>query len=187
MAFTDDVDMDMEESGEEGPPPEEGNNRTFLIVVIGGVILIVITLACMIGYLMTRGNQNRAQRLTQAAEVNAQNTEVALAISQTAVAQAWTPTPTKTSIPNTPTITSTPVVAMPTNTSTPLIQLSPTQDPRTATVAALLTSTPATPTSTALPSTGFAEDIRMMGLLVMAGVLVLVIFLARRLRASGAP
>ncbi len=79
---------------------------------------------------------------------------------------------------------STPVLA-PTN--TPVLN-EPTEDPRTATVAALLTMQAAgttTPTATALPDTGFADDVGIPGLFGLAGALLLVIILARRLRTVG--
>jgi len=41
-----------------------------------------------------------------------------------------------------------------------------------------------TGTTTALPQTGFAEDVGLPGLLGAAAILLLVIFLARRLRLS---
>jgi LPXTG-motif cell wall-anchored protein len=59
----------------------------------------------------------------------------------------------------------------------------------TATVAALLTQAAAgkftpTPTSSALPTTGFAEDVGVPGLFGIALVMILLIFLARRLRTA---
>jgi LPXTG-motif cell wall-anchored protein len=62
-----------------------------------------------------------------------------------------------------------------------------TLDPRTATVAALFTQAastgiPRTATVTALPATGFADEAGVPGLLGLALVLIVVIFLARRLR-----
>jgi LPXTG-motif cell wall-anchored protein len=50
---------------------------------------------------------------------------------------------------------------------------------------AILTVT-ATPTTTALPDTGFADDVGVPALLGMAGLLILVIFVARRLREATA-
>ena len=49
----------------------------------------------------------------------------------------------------------------------------------------LLTQT-STPTVTALADTGFADDVGAPTLIAMAGLLVLVIFIARRLRANTA-
>jgi LPXTG-motif cell wall-anchored protein len=64
-------------------------------------------------------------------------------------------------------------------------------DPRTATVSALLTQAAqakltgtSLPTSTALPKTGFAEDLGIPSLLGLTVLLLAVIFVVRRLRAS---
>jgi hypothetical protein len=42
-----------------------------------------------------------------------------------------------------------------------------------------------TPTATALPDTGFADDVGIPGLFALAGALLLVIIFARRLRTVG--
>jgi Kef-type K+ transport system membrane component KefB len=190
MAFTDDADLEMDDDlpeYDEGPPPEESNNRTFLIILLVGVAAIVLTLVCMIAFFLTRGSQSRNERETQIAAINAQNTAVAQAISQTAVAQAWTPTPSITPLPSTATLTPTSVIALPTSTATSP-QQSATVDPRTATVEALLTQSASgalgTPTPTGLPDTGFMDNVGATGLIAAAAVLVLVIILARRLRAT---
>jgi LPXTG-motif cell wall-anchored protein len=65
---------------------------------------------------------------------------------------------------------------------------SPTAD-RTATVAFLLTEAAVgrltiTPTASGLPSTGFADDMGVPGLVGLALVLIVVVFLARRLRTA---
>jgi hypothetical protein len=70
-----------------------------------------------------------------------------------------------------------------------LTQLASAQNPATATIAAgftqlALSTQTVIATSTALPNTGFADDIGAPGLLLMALALVVVIFLVRRLRAS---
>ena len=106
-------------------------------------------------------------------------------------------TPTITASPE-PTNTNTPV---PTNTSTPV--LAPTNTPEeadgefdpeaTETVAALLTQQAAAaggdgatpvPTATALPDTGFADEFGVPGLILIAGVLLVIIILSRRLRTT---
>ncbi len=193
MAFTDDADFDLDDDlpayeDDDAPQPEESNNRTFLIILLVGIAAIVLTLICMIGFLVTRGNQTRAERETQIAEINAQNTQVAQAVTQTAIAQAWTPTPTVTPLPVTATLTPTSVVALPTNSPTSAEQ-SPTVDPRTATVAALLTQSAGgalgTPTPTGLPDTGFMDNAGVTGLIAAAVILLVVIILARRLRTVG--
>jgi LPXTG-motif cell wall-anchored protein len=178
-----DVDLEMEEE----ELPEEGNNRTFLLVagILGAVLLL--SLICIAVYAMVYVPRSRSQRETQVAEINAQNTEVAAISAMTIEAQQWTATPSITPEPNTPTVTNTPVVAP---SETPALD-QPTVDPRTATVAALLTQqapgfTPgaATPTVTELPDTGFVDDVGIPGMLGMALALIVVVFLARRIRTA---
>jgi LPXTG-motif cell wall-anchored protein len=185
MAF-DNIDPDV--NFDETPQPAEPSNRPFLIVagILGAFTLIA--LACIAVYALYYVPQQRATQSTQVAEVNAQNTQVAEAILQTSIAEAFTSTPTVTSTPL-PAIampTKTPVVVIPTNT------LAPTQDARTATVAALLTQAAvfqltANPsvTATALPSTGFADQVGVPGMIGAAIMLLVVIFLSRRLRTAG--
>jgi len=152
---------------EEGRPPEESSNRTFIIVasILGGLTLLI--LVCIAIYAFVISPRQRASREQEIAERNAQNTQIALAITQTSEAIAaqaeFTDTPTVTPIPSTPTRTPTPVLAVPTNTT------AATADPRTATVAALLTQ---------------ADEVGIPGLLGIAILLIAVIFLARRLRIS---
>lgn len=187
MAFEDmnDIEPDVEEAG---PPPEETSNRPFLIVagILGGIMLL--SLLCMAAFAFMRlpGLQN--SKATENALAIEQSTAMAISVRQTADAQvqppAATPTtePTATEAPPTPTL----VVAQPaTNTPT----ASP--DPRTATVAALLTqaaiagqTTPTVVHPTALPDSGFADDVGIPGLFAMALLLVGVIFFARRMRTA---
>ncbi|UCH59658.1 MAG: LPXTG cell wall anchor domain-containing protein [Anaerolineales bacterium] len=176
---TEGMDFDVEES----TPPEESSNRTFIIVagILGGITLLA--LICIAVYAFVFLPRQRADREREIAERNAQNTQIALAITQTSAAAAFTDTPTVTPVPNTPTPTRTPVIAIPTNTTVASV------DPRTATVSALLTQAAQVtqtvmPTSTALPDTGFADDVGIPGLLGMAVLLIAIIILARRLRVA---
>jgi cytoskeletal protein RodZ len=183
------MDTEFEPGSEEaGPPPEESSNRPFLMVagILGGIMLL--SLIAIVAFALARpllsGGSNRQ---TQAAEINLQNTEVARAVSLTEVAVAALATPSPTQPPPTATLapTNTLVVAQQV-TNTPL----PTTDPRTATVAALLTQaadaqkTEPAATPTQLPTTGFADDVGAPGLLALAALLVVVIFLSRRLRTA---
>ncbi|MFN2152968.1 MAG: hypothetical protein ACK2T5_15290 [Anaerolineales bacterium] len=181
--FEDDV-----EDVEGGDAPEGGgDNRTFWIVagIIGAVL--VLALVCMVVYAMVFMPQRRDAQSTQAAQINIQNTSVAEAAAMTAQAQAWTWTPTVTNTPAPVTVTAspTPVLAP---TDTPAGAAAATQDPRTATVSALLTQQAGglttTPTATQLPNTGFADDVGIPGMIALAAALVVVIFLARRLRTA---
>ncbi len=177
----DDIDLELDDE----IPPEEAGNRTFLLVagIIGGIL--ILSMICIAGYAMIFVPKAKSQRSTQVAQINAQNTEVALASNMTAQARAWTSTPTITPIPATATPSQTPVLA-PTHTP---VALQPTSDPRTATVAALLTMqaggvSTGTPIPTALPDTGFMDNVGAPGLLGMAIALILVVLLARRLRLA---
>jgi LPXTG-motif cell wall-anchored protein len=182
MAYEDtNMDLGPEEPDEGVPPPEDSGNRTFFIVagIIGGIMLLA--LICLALYALVLAPRQRSQQAAQVATVNAQNTQVAMAAEKTALAGKWTATPTVTPVMPTATTTPTPVVA-PTQAGSPTVD-------RTATVAALLTEAAAgklTATSTAsgLPDTGFAEDVGLPILVGLAFVLIVIIFLARRLRAT---
>jgi hypothetical protein len=188
--FDDDFEDSFEGSLEDFEDPdiseEEGDdNRTFWLVAgILGAILI-LALVCMVIYGLVWLPGQRASRETEAAAIEATNISMQEAADATAEAAAWTPTPTitETPAPVTPTASNTPVV-QPTDTpSGPTV----TTDPRTATVSALLTQqagTGITPTPTGLPDSGFADDVGIPGMLALAAALVVVIFLARRLRTS---
>ena len=181
-------DLDFEEmDSEETITTSRGSNRTFLVVagILGAILLIALLAIAAYAVLVLPGRDTGQQ--TQVAAINATNTAVAEEAQLTAIAKQITLTPTFTAT-STPTETSTPI---PTNTATPVLAPTNTPDPATQTVAALLTQqagggadeTPV-PTATALPGTGFADDFGVPGLLLIAGVLMVVIILSRRLRAS---
>lgn len=185
MSF-DDSNFD---DGDEAPLPEESNNnRTFLVAVgiLGGIILISI--ACLVGvYLFGSRGSNAAQ---QAAAANATLTAQAAnsfindaltATFQASILPTTTATPQATAVVNVATVTETPDSALALGAGTPAAA--------TATVAAALTLAAAAqltvvPTTTALPNTGFLDDMGVPGLLVMALAFVIVILLARRLRIA---
>ncbi|MGB9640070.1 MAG: LPXTG cell wall anchor domain-containing protein [Anaerolineales bacterium] len=185
MAFE---DLDLNEDLEAAPPPEGRSNRTFIIVALGLIFFALVVVACLAAYALYYVPRQRQAQANQVATVNAQNTEVAASILATNVAKSFTATPQATPT-NTAVVvaaTETPVVVIPTNT------LVPTGDPRTATVAALFTQAAQaqqtlipTTTTTALPTTGFADEVGVPGLIGMAVLLLLVIFFARRLRTAG--
>ncbi len=165
-------------------PPEESGNKTFVLVaaIIGGIVLLSII--CLGVYGLVWIPRQTAQRNAQQATLVAQNVEVDQGLTQRAVSDMLSQVAAAS-----PTLepTQTPVFEQ----STPTIQ--PTSDPQTATVAAALTqaaqaqlTVTGLPTSTALPNTGFFDDVGVPGLAVMAVALVIVILLARRLRTSPA-
>jgi hypothetical protein len=184
-------DLDIEEmDSEDTITTSRGSNRTFLVVagILGAILLIALLAIAAYALLVLPGRDTGQQ--TQVAAINATNTAVAEEAQLTAIAKQITLTPTFTAtLP--PTKTSTPT---PTNTSTPVLASTNTPDPgdgtvdpATETVAALLTQQAGgtlVPTATALPDTGFADDFGVPGLLLIAGVLMVVIILSRRLRSS---
>ncbi|MEN6300926.1 MAG: hypothetical protein ABFD51_13610 [Anaerolineaceae bacterium] len=193
MAF-DNIDMDSDEDlgVEDVSSPETPSNRPFIVVagILGAITLLAV--ACIAAYaLWYLPNQNKKEA-AQLEQINAQNTQIAESLIQTQVASAYTATPVPTEVVVVPTATPTPVVVEATEV---VVVAAPTQDPRTATVAALLTqaaqaqqtsavTSVAVATATALPTTGFADEVGIPGLLGMAVVLLVVIFLARRLRMA---
>ena len=172
--------FDEETTFEEETPPEEAGNRTFLMLagILGGIIFLLFL--CGVGYILfTRGQSNQADATAVQAATN-QAATIQVGLTAKAVEQALTQTA---AVTNTVPPTNTPVIAQPTNTS------SPTPDPSTATVAAAFTQIAVSTgtviyTSTALPNTGFADEVGAPVLLMMAVALLFVIILVRRLRAA---
>jgi cytoskeletal protein RodZ len=209
MAFTDMNDVEQE-LGEEKPPDKNGN-RTFMIIagILGGIM--VLALLCIAGLALFRylPGQRAAQH---ANETNvAQATASAFAASQSASTPTTTATRRPTSLPtNTQVPTKTLVIVVgPTKTSTldiaaatqnalftqaaqtaqatQAVQATQTEQ-ATQTARATQTqspsATPLRPTTTALPATGIAQDLGTPGLIAVAFILVVVIFLVRRLRTA---
>ncbi len=183
----------FDDGAEAQPPEESNNNRTFMVAVgiLGGIILISV--ACLVGvYLFGR---NRINTGTQQAQVSANSTATAAAFINQAL------TATFEGLVSLPTTTSTPVPTSVVKAVTATSTTDPTQagpvgavgtsSAATATVGAALTQAAAAqltvvPTTTALPTTGFADEFGLPGLVVMALAFVIVILLARRLRVSPA-
>jgi cytoskeletal protein RodZ len=189
--------------GNPGSGGRKPGNRNFWVAmgILAAVFVVVVIVLTIIAFVVVP--QNRQARLEEAALINAHNTSTAQSATEFAMTQAQLAIPTDTPIPTeTMEPSPTPVVVMNTDTPVP----SPTEEPeiggavddpgRTATVAALLTQaagggTPvsteegAVATATALPQSGFAEDVGLPGLFGIALGLIIVIFLVRRLRTSG--
>ncbi len=206
MSDYDDDDLDEEVEGEVSE--EEGtssNNRNFLLAlgILGGVFILVI-IGLVVLYI-TRPPTSRGGT----ANIDATNQVIFIANTQTAgaatqsAAMMLTPsatlTPTQTQVP--PTATNTRVVAQATATDTlapgssALVTITPNIQTRTATVGAVLTQNAQqtltrtaairlTLTATALPTTGFADEVGLPGLFGLALGLVLLIVLVRRLRLT---
>ena len=181
-------DNDQTPFEEEEQPAEESSNRNFFI--IAGILIGIVCLSAVgLGYYALRvlpqqANLRAAQESTNVAQlVDANQTMTAFAqseiLSQTPLATATLPA------------TNTPPVAQASPTGTLAAGAASTSDPQTATVAAALTQAAQAqltvtflPTSTALPTSGFADEAGLPGLVAMTIALVVVILLARRLRAT---
>jgi len=199
------MDMDNEfDELETEALPEESNNRMFFIVagVLGAIALLAMI--CIAVYALVLLPRSREAQTGQKATLDAQNTEVAFIIEQTstaaaveAIKAAYTATPTETQVPDTPTPTSspTPVVAMASEVTTDqgiVLTIGPEMATATALHATLtanaalyeatLTARAAKPTS--IPNTGFADDVGLPMMIGLAGLLIVVVFLARRLRST---
>lgn len=176
----------------EEQPEEEKGNRTFIIVAVILGAIMLMSLACIAYIALSSLGPSRSVRSTQVAALTAtdeaQQLILALSVEQTHAVETLRAIPTNTQVPPTKTAapTNTAVVARPSGASpTPL----PTQDPRTATVAALFTQAAeaqktVVPTSTALPQSGFADEVGLPGLAALTMALLVVVFLARRLRTA---
>ena len=204
------VDDPLEPGEDEEAQGGEGQNRAFVLVAIGLGGLFVVGLICIGLYAFVVAPQQRTQREAAVANINATNTQVAIDAANTANPPTATSLPTEIP-PDTPIplalITDTPVIAIasstPTITNTPGPSPTPSRTPTrvggtVGTVTATFTRGPGTgtpiggsgggegltrtPTPTALPNTGFADEVAAPGLFIAAIILVAVLVLARRLR-----
>ena len=183
----------FDDAGDAPLPEESNNNRTFLIAVsiLGGIILISI--ACIVGVYLFGLRRNATN--TQLAQANTNATATAAAF----ISEALTATSDK--LLSLPTTTSTPVPTSVVNLATSTVAatsvtpqaagVDSTSIANTATIGAAYTQAAAAqltvvPTTTALPTTGFADEVGLPGLVVMALAFVIVILLARRLRTAPA-
>ena len=207
MAFEDmDLDFENDFEEEEEPLPEEEGNRTFFIIagILGGVaILVVICIVVWVLVLLPQQRQRDADQLA----MDQQNTEVAIMVqqtstsaAQTSIAAGWTSTPTETPLPSpTPEPTST-FTPLPT---TAVVMVSTTQvgaeDPINATATSLQATAnynadvlqvtltvqaSLTAGADQIPDTGFADNVGLPAFIGVAVLLVVIIFLARRLRSA---
>lgn len=203
--FQDTEEENKSKSKQKKRKPRKGkSNRNFWIAagVILGMFVILLGILFALAFFILPKTQT--ERLQQAALINAHNTATVLAATNSGVLVAQVPTntpmPTGTMTP-----TSTPVIVLFTETTQPTatqesgISAQAESSGQTATAAAILAQTSiaqtetaqasmptATPTMTptALPQTGIADEMNIPGLVGIALVLVMVIFLTRRVRLS---
>ncbi len=187
------------------PEPEQKpkGNRTFVIVagILGAIILIALVAAAAYAILiMPRANAAKAQ---EAVKINAQNTATVMAATSvflTASAPTETPEPTATELPTeTPAPTATEFIPVETEVALGG-EVLPEDQAMTATVAALLTQASdtkptaeggifdpnATPevAATALPTTGFADEVGIPTMMILGVLLFGVIFVTRQVRLA---
>ena len=193
--FNDNQFEEFEEDPQASPVPSRpGGNRNFLLAIgiLGAISLLTLIVLILVGLVILPAR--RQALLMQAAGINAANTATAQAATQLAhVKQQIVPSATMTASAS-PMPSSTPVVAIATSTLAPTVTLGTPSSPqdlsaRTQTVAALLTQAAggtktSTPRPTALPTTGFADEVGLPALIGLAVLLVVVIFLVRRVRLS---
>jgi len=189
MAFTE--TEDLEEEQEEQTSTGSGNRNFWIIFgVLGGILLLA--LICMAVYAVFILPDKRAEVSDQNATAIAQNTELALSGIQTESSKRITPTPIPTDTPlPSPTITPLMSRSEATITATSVEGVMETRvkmmtEAAQTDEAALALTQAVQATSTALPETGFADEVGIPGMLALAAVLVVVIFLVRRLRSARA-
>jgi len=189
------------ETTEEPQPEEEGegNNRNFLIigVVLGGIILLALICGAVYALLILPGRTAATLSANNTATADAAVTQKMLLIQQ-ATDLALSATPTGMPVTQTPPAPTVTPLILSASTST----VTPTTEAGTATQQALetqlavskltLTSQPpgtltsialtATQKAKVLAGTGFADEVGLPGLFILALVLMAVILLSRRLR-----
>lgn len=202
-----DEDLDEDDIFEDDDQEGGGVNRNFMLVAGGLGGLLLLSLVCIAIYAFVIA-PNRQTSPPAELTLQAQQTALSNSLTETSQAVAIGPSATPTITPS-PTNTLAPPTATATATIDPSEEVTlapasdtpeggPTQDPRTATVQALLTqasvartqaaqnllTTTATATSTALPNTGFLDDYGPIGMFLLAALMILVIFMARRMRLA---
>jgi hypothetical protein len=201
MAINNDNDLEELDFGENQPNPDQPGgkkpgNRTFLLALalLGGILVVAVAALLAVVFLVMPGrtaaqNQQRALQL-------AANTATAQFATVSAEKALILLTPSATVNPPTAvvlaTATNTPVIApaatkilTATNTGVPDAQKATLAAQQTQLAAGKLTTTVmGTNASTALPTTGFAEEVGLPGLLGVGAALIVIIFLARRIRTQ---
>ncbi len=198
MAFENlDIDDDLDFIDDEDESPEESSNRTFFIAaaILGAIALF--SLICIAVFAIWYIPSRNAQQTAQAETLAAQNATVDAIINLTSTAAAEvvmapnTPTYTATLSQDnpTPSPTSTPVVVEAPETEAPIIaaeMLTATALHATLTANAELFSLTLTAraSATTIPETGFADEVGLPVMLGLAVLLIVIFFLARRLRTA---
>ncbi len=177
---------------EEPEEPKSDGNKSFktAIAIIGGIALLFIV-ADVLFLIFGRGLLSGGTT-SKAAQINAQNTAIAMQGTATEIANQQVATmkalPTNTKVPtNTPVVaptnTATAQPTLPVNAQTQTVVAFQTMAAVTLTAQSTLGLTPQ-PTSTGIPDTGIMDDLGLPFLAGGALALVAIIILARKLRLS---
>lgn len=176
-----------DDSGDDNDNKSGGGLFRFVAIFLG-VGLAVLALGA-VGYFVLM-NSRASTNQEQSASLTQVSMDATAAYDDALLAQAATETAFQFAAQTDPTATLE-LVNTPVN-----VVVEATQDPRTATVEALLTQASVaqtqaanaqltiTPTATALPNTGFLDDYGPTGMLFAAMMLVVVIFFSRKIRTS---
>lgn len=184
----------FDEGGDAPLPEESNNNRTFMIAVgiLGGIILLSVACLGVFALFNLRKNSTATQQALASSNLTA--TAVAFindALTATSEGLLSLPTTTSTPVPTSVVNVATATVAAGTLVPPAAAGVDSTSVANTATIGAAYTQAAAAQltivvTTTALPGTGIADEFGLPGLVVMALAFVIVILLARRLRAAPA-
>lgn len=156
--------MDDEFNFDTMVPEEPSRNRTFWFFLVGLVGIVLISLIGILLWINVFSPRQQPAVDAEATQTAAALTEMALTQVPTSTVTQWpsnTPEPTRTQLP---TQTTAPIAQA--TTSVPTIQLT------------------ITPTPTALPTTGFADEIGLPGLISLGFMLVMIAIVTRRIRAQ---
>jgi cytoskeletal protein RodZ len=159
-----DDDFDFETMVPEEPP----KNRNFMFILLGLLGIVIVSIIGILLWINVLSPRQQQARDTEATQTAAALTEVALAQVPTSTVTPWpsnTPEPTHTQIPA--------------QTNTPAVQITTSVPTIVSTIVPTLIPTP-----TALPSTGFADEIGLPGLVSLGLILVVVALIARRIRVG---
>lgn len=167
-----------------GNKPRSGGRPllTILGIIVAIIIIGAVAVAFIYFYLLPQSQQANQELIAQQ---NAAATATANLITQEANISIWATGTARARPTQTATVTQTPPA-----TRTPQLG---TADPRTATVEVIMTQAAAARmtatyqgTAGTLPDTGFADGVGLPGLITLSLLLIVVIFLARRLRTTTA-
>lgn len=180
----------LAETPPEPEPEKPKRNRTFLTIIIAlGIIFLLALLGLLIFAPRLISNQ-RAEQMEEAAQINAANTATAVAAlvlqgqldtqqAQTEVASTLTAAPTNTAVVAVATHT-----PQPTSTSLSAEELATVEALQAQMTLVAATQATITVAPTALPDTGFMDDIGLPAMAGIAVLLIIIIVFSRHLRLS---